>query len=301
MKTFYKHRALTLLLLPGAIIIFLNSYVPMFGTFIAFKNINFMQGIWKSPWTGLSNFEYMFQNDFAWIITRNTVLYSLAFLITNLIVSVIIALALQEIRAKWLSKTYQTIMILPNFLSMVIVSYLVYAFLEPTNGFFNAVLLKAVGHAPIDWYNDAGMWPYIIVIVNAWKWAGIGAVIYLAALAGIDPEYYEAARMDGASRWQQVIRISLPLIRPIVIITTLLSIGSIFRTDFGLFYQVTADSPRIRDVTETIDTFVFRSLKGNSNLGMSSAAALYQSIVGFVLILLTNAAVRKINKENALF
>lgn len=301
MKTFYKHRALTLLLLPGAIIIFLNSYVPMFGTFIAFKNINFSQGIWRSPWTGLSNFEYMFQNDFAWIITRNTVLYSLAFLITNLIVSVVIALALQEIRSKWLSKTYQTIMILPNFLSMVIISYLVYAFLEPTHGFFNAVVLKAIGHVPIDWYSDAGMWPYILVIVNAWKWAGIGAVIYLAALAGIDLEYYEAATIDGASRWQQVMHISLPLIRPIVIITTLLSIGSIFRTDFGLFYQVTADSPRIRDVTETIDTFVFRALKGNSNLGMSSAAALYQSIVGFVLILLTNMAVRKLNKENALF
>jgi len=288
------------MMFPALLIVVLNNYLPMFGVFIAFKNINYTDGIWGSPWIGFKNFEFLFSSQSIWRITRNTVLYSLTFMVVNLVLSVGIAVAISELRGRLLAKGYQTLIIMPYFLSMVVVSYLVYAFLNPDRGFVN-VLLESFGADKVFWYSETEYWPYILTLVNAWKSVGIGAVIYIAAIAGIDPEYYEAAVIDGASKWRQTIHITLPSIQPIIIIMTILSMGHVFNSDFGLFYQVPMDAGALYPVTDTVDTYVYRVLMELNDIGMSSAAALVQSVLGFFLVLATNSAVRKINREQALF
>ncbi|MFD0672449.1 ABC transporter permease [Cohnella sp. GCM10027633] len=300
MRGIWKYRALTFMILPALLVLALNNYLPMFGVFIAFKNINYIDGIWGSPWVGFDNFEFLFSSQSIWRITRNTVLYSLTFMVVNLLLSVAIAVAINELRGRLLAKGYQTMIIMPYFLSMVVVSYLTYAFLNPDRGFLNGVL-ESFGMDRIFWYSETEYWPYILTLVNAWKGIGIGAVIYIAAIAGIDPEYYEAAVIDGASKWKQVIHITLPSIQPIVIIMTILSMGHVFNSDFGLFYQVPMDAGALYPVTDTVDTYVYRVLMELNDIGMSSAAALVQSILGFILVLATNSAVRKLNREQALF
>lgn len=297
----WKFRVLTLMMIPTGIVLILNNYLPMFGVFIAFKEINYIDGILGSPWAGFDNFSFLFSSGSLWRITRNTVLYSLVFMTFNLILSVSIAVAINELRNRWLAKGYQTFLIMPNFLSMVVVSYLVYAFLHPTSGFINSTVLEWLGKDPIYWYSEREYWPYILTFVNAWKQVGIGAVIYIAAIAGIDPEYYEAAVIDGASKWKQILHITLPTIQPVIIIITILSMGSIFNSDFGLFYQVPLDSGVLYPVTDTVDTYVYRVLTQMNDIGMSSAAALAQSVLGFIMVLMTNGAVRKINSDQALF
>lgn len=301
LRTMWKFRVLTLMMIPTGIVLILNNYLPMFGVFIAFKDINYIDGILGSPWAGFDNFSFLFSSGSLWRITRNTVSYSLVFMIFNLVLSVGIAVAINELRNRWLAKGYQTFLIMPNFLSMVVVSYLVYAFLHPTSGFINSSVLEWFGMDPIYWYSEREYWPYILTLVNAWKQVGIGAVIYIAAIAGIDPEYYEAAVIDGASKWKQIIHITLPTIQPVIIIITILSMGSIFNSDFGLFYQVPLDSGVLYPVTDTVDTYVYRVLTQMNDIGMSSAAALAQSVLGFIMVLMTNGAVRKINSDQALF
>ncbi|QNK60511.1 sugar ABC transporter permease [Paenibacillus sp. PAMC21692] len=288
------------MLVPTFIVLIVNNYLPMFGVFIAFKNINYIDGILGSPWVGFRNFEFLFTSGSLWRITRNTVLYSLAFMAVNTVLSIAIAVAINELRGR-LAKTYQTFLIMPYFLSMIVVSYLVYAFLNPDKGFMNASILEWFGLDRVFWYSEKAYWPYILILVNAWKNVGIGAVIYIAAIAGIDQEYYEAAVLDGASKWKQTLYITLPSIQPIIIILTILSMGSVFNSDFGLFYQVPMDSGALYPVTDTVDTYVYRVLMELNDIGMSSAAALAQSVLGFVLVLLTNSAVRKINPDQALF
>lgn len=296
----WKFRFLTIMLIPTLIVLIVNSYLPMFGVFIAFKDINYIDGIFGSPWVGFDNFEFLFSSGSIWRITRNTVLYSLAFMVVNTVLSIAIAVAINELRGR-LAKVYQTFLIMPYFLSMIVVGYLVYAFLNPDKGFVNASFLEWFGMGSIFWYSEKAYWPYILILVNAWKNVGIGTVIYIAAIAGIDNEYYEAAVLDGASKWKQIVHITLPLIQPIIVILTILSMGSVFNTDFGLFYQVPMDSGALYPVTDTVDTYVYRVLIELNDIGMSSAAALAQSVLGFILVLLTNSAVRKINPEQALF
>ncbi|MDG0791617.1 ABC transporter permease subunit [Cohnella ginsengisoli] len=300
-KLFWKYRYLTLMIVPALAVLVLNNYLPMFGVFIAFKNINYIDGIWKSPWVGFDNFEFLFTSGSIWRIARNTVSYSLVFMIVNLLLSVAIAVAINEIRNRWLAKTYQTFLIMPYFLSMVVVSYLVYGFLNPEKGFLNHTIVEWLGRDHVFWYSETAYWPYILTIVSAWKGVGIGAVIYIAAIAGIDPEYYEAAVIDGASKWRQIFHITLPTIRPVIIIITILNMGHVFNSDFGLFYQVPMNAGPLYPVTDTVDTYVYRALKELNDIGMSSAAALVQSVLGFALVLLTNASVRKIDKDQALF
>ncbi len=296
----WKYRFLTIMLVPALAVLIVNSYLPMFGVFIAFKNINYIDGLFGSPWVGFRNFEFLFNSGSLWRITRNTVLYSLTFMVFNTVVSVAIAVAINELRGR-LAKTYQTFLIMPYFLSMIVVGYLVYGFLNPDKGFLNASVLDWFGVDPVYWYSEKAYWPYILVLVNAWKNVGIGAVIYIAAIAGIDNEYYEAAVIDGATKWKQTLHITLPLIQPIIVILTILSMGSVFNSDFGLFYQVPMDSGALYPVTDTVDTYVYRVLIELNDIGMSSAAALAQSVLGFIMVLLTNSAVRKINSEQALF
>ncbi|WP_225442667.1 ABC transporter permease subunit [Paenibacillus lycopersici] len=300
-KFWRKYKVLLLMLLPGTLYLLLNNYLPMFGVAIAFKNINYAKGIWGSDWVGFKNFRFLFDTQDAWIITRNTLLYNFAFIIINLVCAVGLAILLNEIRSRLAARFYQSMMLLPYLFSTVVVSYLVFAFLSSDYGFLNHKVLPWLGLEPLNWYNEPKVWPYILVIVNTWKSVGYLSIVYLAAIIGLDKEYYEAAVIDGAGKWHQFTRITIPLIMPIIIIMTLLAIGKIFYSDFGLFYQVTMNSGTIQSTTSVVDTYVYRALLQLGDTGMSSAAGLYQSAVGFVLILVVNLVVRKFSKENALF
>lgn len=296
-----KYVPLFLLMIPGLAYLIINNYLPMFGMIIAFKDINYAKGILGSDWIGLKNFEYLFKTTDAYIITRNTILYNVLFILINTVGAISTAILLNEVRKKFFQRFYQSIIILPHLISMVIVSYLVYAMLSSDTGFINKTILPIFGMDNISWYSEKQYWPYILTIVNIWKGIGFLSVVYLASIISIDPEYYEAATLDGASRWQQIRTITIPLIVPVITMMTLLAVGRIFYSDFGLFYQVPMDSGVLAETTNVIDTYVYRALMNLGDVGMSSAAGVYQSIVGFVLVIVSNYIVRKYNKENALF
>ncbi|MHA7965996.1 ABC transporter permease [Paenibacillus sp. CAU 1782] len=289
------------MIIPGVIYLFINNYLPMLGLMIAFKDVNFAKGILASDWIGFKNFEYLFKTEDAWIITRNTLLYNITFIILNLVIAVGIAVLLNEVKKKVAARFYQSIVLIPYLISMVIVGYLALAMLSGETGFINKQILPLFGIDPISWYSEPKHWPVILVIVNIWKNAGYLCIIYLAAIIGIDPEYYEAATIDGAGKWRQITHIMIPLIMPVITIMTLLQIGRIFYSDFGLFYQVPLNTGELLSTTNVVDTYVYRALINLGDIGMSSAAGLYQSIVGFVLVLLFNYVVSKRNRDNALF
>lgn len=288
-----------LMLLPPFIFVFINNYLPMFGVIIAFKDYNYKDKL-MSPWCGLKNFEFLFKSRNAWIITRNTIAYNLLFIVIGLVVAVTVAIMLNELKNKYLAKLYQSIIFLPYFLSWVVVAYLVYSILSP-NGFYNKALVSWFEWAPIDWYTEPKYWPFIIPIVNTWKTIGYGIVIYLAGITGIDTEYYEAAALDGANKFQQIWHITIPFLVPLMIVTTIMAIGNIFRADFGLFYQVPMQQGLLKPTTEVLDTYIYNALLFSGDLGMSSAAGLYQSVVGFVLVLLANWTIGKISSEHRIF
>ena len=223
------------MMLPTVILIILNNYLPMFGVIVAFKNVNYVDGVWGSPWSGLENFKFLFTTRDAWIITRNTLAYNAIFIIMTLFFALAFAVMLNEVRVRLLAKFYQSLIFLPYFLSAVVISYLAFSFLGEQHGYLNNVVLKAFGIDPISWYAEPKYWMFILPIIHVWKSVGYYMVIYLAAIIGIDEEYYEAAVLDGASKWQQITKITIPLITPIIVIMTLLQIGRIFYADFGLF------------------------------------------------------------------
>lgn len=290
-----------MMMIPGLIYLLINNYVPMAGIIIAFKHVNWNAGILNSPFAGLSNFEYLFKTKEAWVITRNTLGYNTLFIVLGTVISIGVAILLNEIRSNFWKKTYQTIILLPYLISMIIVSYLVFAMLSTESGFVNNSILEPLRLSGITWYTEPKYWPYILTIVHIWKVFGYSCIIYYATLVGIDRGYYEAAVIDGANRWQQMVNITLPALKPTVITLVLLQVGTIFYSDFGLFYQVPMDSGPLYDVTNTIDTYVYRGLIKLNDLGMSSAAGVYQSLVGFTLVYIANRLVTRFSKENALF
>lgn len=290
-----------LMALPALIYIVINNYIPMFGVVIAFKNYKVTKGIFGSDWCGFKNFEYLFSSPDAFRITRNTILYNAAFILIGTVIAIAVAILLNEVRAKVARNVFQTCILLPYLVSIVVVSYIVYAFLSPANGFVNLSILEPLGIDPVSWYDESKYWPFILTFVNVWKNFGYNSIIYVATIAGLDQTMYEAAAVDGATKWQQVMRVTLPCLKPTIITLTIMSIGRIFFSDFGLFYQVTMNSGALIDATGTIDTYVFRGLMESGNIGMSAAAGLYQSFVGFILILAANAVTRRISRENALF
>lgn len=292
---------LYLMMLPGALYLIVNNYLPMAGLVIAFKQVDFKKGIFASDWAGLKNFEFLFASDDAALITRNTLLYNLVFIVLNTVLGILLAIFICDVASKKLKKIYQSAILFPFLMSMVIVGYIVYAFFSMQSGIVNKTILPALGMDPIFWYNEPKYWPAILIFVNTWKGIGYGCLIYISAINGIDPTYYEAAELDGAGKLKQIWHITLPCILPSIITLTLLSIGKIFYSDFGLFYQVPRDSGMLYSTTNVIDTYVYRGLMKQGNIGMSSAAGVYQSVVGFVLVLLSNLVVRKVSKENALF
>ena len=292
---------LYLMMLPALLYLLINNYIPMAGMVIAFKKLNFAKGIWASPWAGIKNFKFLFASRDAWVITRNTLLYNVAFILVNMVVGIAIAILITEVRNTKLKKVYQSAILLPFLMSMVILSYIVYALLSAENGLVNNSILPLFHMDPIQWYQKPKYWPAILIIANCWKGVGYGCLIYIASLIGIDPSFYEAARLDGASKWQEITKITLPSLVPTIITLLLLSIGRIFYSDFGLFYQVPMNSGVLFPTTNVIDTYVYRALIEQGNISMSSAAGVYQSLVGFCVVMLSNWIVRKVDKDQALF
>lgn len=295
-----KTLSLFLIAIPGIAYLLINNYIPMLGILLAFKDYSFIKGPFLSEWNGLENFTFLFQSDNAWIMVRNTLCYNVVFIILTTATAIFIAILMNEVNKRAISKFFQASLLLPNLVSMVIVSYLVYAFLNPETGLLNNTL-EALGFSAINWYSEPKYWPYILPIVNVWKNAGYASIVYIGSISGIDASMYEAARIDGAGKLKQIFSITIPQIKSTVIIMVLMSIGRIFASDFGLFYQVPMDSGALYNVTQTIDTYVYRALMVNNDVGMASAAALIQSTVGFILVLSANGLVRKIDKENSLF
>lgn len=292
---------LYLMMAPGLLYLIINNYLPMFGLVVAFKKVDYRLGILKSPWVGLSNFEYLFKTSDAWIITRNTICYNLAFIVLGTLVSVAVAILLNEVKGVKRKKAYQTIILIPFLISTVVISYLVYAFLSVDSGFVNNSVLPKFGMDAVAWYGEKKYWPFILVIVNLWKSFGYNCIIYYATILGIDSSLNEAAVVDGAGRWHRIRYITLPSLKGTIITLTLMSVGRIFYSDFGLFYQVPMNSGPLFDVTNTIDTYVYRGLLQLNDVGRASAAGFYQSLVGFAIVLLANYIVRKAEKDSALF
>lgn len=296
---------LTVLALPTAVWFALFCFLPMFGIIIAFKDFKgsgtFLQNLITSPWAGgngLKNFESLFSFGDIWLVIRNTLAYNIVFIILGIVVPVALALLISQLHSKRLAKAYQTAMFLPYFLSWVVVAAVVWGFLSVDKGLVNSII-RSVGGDPVQWYRTKEFWPLFLVLVNLWKTIGYSMVVYLATITGLDDSYYEAAVIDGATKWQQVKYITLPLMKTVIIIMFIMNVGRIFYSDFGLFYQVPQGSNAIYDVTYTIDIYVYNMLKTGTT-GMASAAAFIQSVVGCITILVANAVVRKVDPDSAL-
>lgn len=289
------------LALPAIVLLFVFCYVPMGGIILAFKKFRVDLGIFKSPWVGMKNFEFFFTSSDAWRVVRNTLGMNFLFILFTTAFSVLFAVLMFRLRSRRLVKTYQTVTLMPSFLSWVVVGYMVYALLMPgPMGLINQ-LLGVFGKEPVDWYSNPGYWPVILLLVKLWHGVGYNSLFYYASLMGIDREYFEAAQLDGATKTQEFRYIILPFLKPIIIVMTLLNIGNIFRADFGLFFNVPRNVGALYPATDVIDTYVYRALTQLGNVGMSAAVGLVQSLVGFVLILATNLVVRRIDPESALF
>lgn len=290
-----------LLALPGILYMICNNYLPMFGIVIAFKKLNFAKGILASPWCGLKNFEFLFKSSTAFTMIRNTICYNVLWLILGHVLAIASAILLNEITNRFRARFYQSVILLPYLMSWVVVSYLVFAFLSADTGMFNNSILKPLGIAPVNWYSESKYWPFILTFVNHWKNNGYTMIVYFASIVGISQDYYEAAMLDGATKWQQIKHITIPQLVPTIITLMILSVGRIFASDFGLFYQIPRNTGALYNATQTIDVYVYNALMQRSDYGMASAASVFQSIVGFLMVMVTNAIVRKVSRENAMF
>lgn len=288
-----------LLCLPAVVTFILFNYIPMFGSILAFKSYNYTDGILGSRWVGLDNFKFFFASQDALRLTRNTLGYASVFIIVNLVTAVFVALLLFEIKSRVCIKTYQTVMILPYFLSWVIVGYIVNILLNSDHGVVNQFLQSTFGTS-VKWYTEPKWWPIILTIANIWKHIGMNCIMYYAALMGIDGSIYEAATIDGAGKIRQAVSISIPSLTPMMTILTIMAVGNIFRSDFGLFYQVPMDVGALYPTTDVIDTYLYRGLR-TGDVGITAAVGLFQSVVGLITVMLTNYIVKKIEPDNAMF
>lgn len=295
-----KNKALFVMAFPAVLIVIIFQYMPMFGLVLAFKNYRYDLGVFGSAWNGLENFRYLFSSGTGWVITRNTILYNLLNMVTSQLFSVIIAIFISEINKRIFKKVTQSIILLPYFISWVVVGVFVYNIFNYETGLMNSIITR-FGADPINVYGMPGIWPFIICLFNAWKWSGYNSVIYIAAIMGVDTGVYEAAAIDGATMFQRIRCITLPSIKPTIITMLLLQVGRILRGDFEMFYQIVGNNGQLFNATDVIDTYVFRSLLQNANIGMTAASAFYQSILCFVIIMIVNAVVKKIDSDYALF
>ena len=300
LKKLYKYRVFLLMLLPAVVYTLVFAYYPMTGIVLAFKKYNYAGGIWGSPWNGLENFKFFFQSGQAGLVTRNTVLYNILFIIVNTTLQIAVAVLLTEIKNKKYRKVTQSLMFLPYFISWVIVGVMSFNILSSDYGFMNR-LIESLGGERISFYTTPKVWPVILTIFNVWKGIGYGSVMYLAAIMGIDTSMYEAAAIDGANVFQRIFKITIPSIMPTTVILFLMSIGGIFKGNFDMFYNLIGNNGLLYNYTDVIDTLTFRALISNSDYGMSTAIGLFQSVLCFITVLLANKLVGLYEKDYTLF
>ncbi len=305
MKGLRSNGPFLIMLLPGLIILFVNNYIPMIGVVMSFEQYrfkdNFIVSLMSSQFVGFDNFQFLFASPNIYDATRNTILYNLAFIILDVIVPVAMAIGLTELWQKKLSKFFQSAIFLPYFLSWIVISYLALSLLSFENGLINRAILAPLGLDSVNWYTELAAWPIVLVFFHLWKYTGYNIVIYLASISGISDDYYEAATLDGASKWQQIRYITLPMLKTVIVITSLLAVGRIFNSDFGLFFNVPRNMGVLYPVTNVIDTLVYLMMRNSANPSMTAAAGLYQAVIGCITVFTANFIVRKIDSDSALF
>jgi putative aldouronate transport system permease protein len=295
-----RHGFLYMIAVPGILFLFVFNYLPMFGTIVAFKRFNYRDGLFGSPWAGFENFRFLFGTRDALKATYNTIFLNFLFIVFGTALAVVLALLLNEIKSRKFKKVSQSVILMPYFLSWIVISVIVYTLINYEHGTLNT-FLKSVGAAPVNLYNNARIWPALLTVIHCWKSVGLNMVIYLAVLVGVNQEYYDAAMIDGAGKFKQVWYISLPSLVPVIITLTILAIGRIMNADFGMFYSIVGNNSVVYSTADVIDTFVYRVMRNVGDIGMSSAAGFLQSVIGCLLVLSVNLAVRRISPENALF
>lgn len=301
MKQFFrdtwKHRAYLVMALPAVLVLLFFNYIPMAGLVLAFKKFDYTKGIWGSPFIGLDNFKFLFQSrgDFT-RITRNTLMYYVIFTAVGTFLNIVLAIAIDQYVFKRAGKFMQTIMIIPVFVSYAAVQFIVMAYISSGTGIINNLM-----GGKVPFYRSPQYWPYILTIVKIWNSVGYGSVLYMSVLAGVDQSLYEAAKIDGANKWQQIRYITLPALIPMTTVMLLLSVGGIMRSDTGLFYQVTRNTGILYDTTQVIDSYVLNAIMKNANFGFTAATTFFQSVVGLLLLLFANGVVKKLNPDDALF
>ncbi len=298
--TYRENLELTIMILPAIAFFILIHYLPMGGVFLAFKRYKLDLGFFNSPWVGFENFRFFFISGKASIVTVNTILYNLAFIFSSTLLQILTAILLNEAGSKLFKRVSQSFLFLPHFISWVVIGAFAYNVLSYEYGILNG-LLKSFGAEPINYYSKPEIWKYILVFINSWKWVGYGAIVYLATIVSIDPELYDSAKIDGANVFQQIFNITLPQMIPTIIILFLLNLGTLLRGDFQMFYQLIGQNSLLYEATDVIDTYVYRSLTQNFNVGMAAAAGLYQSAFCFLAIITANFVVKKFRKEYSLF
>ena len=299
LKQLKKNRVMLCMLIPATVFVIIFSYIPMGGIVLAFKNFSYAQGIFHSPWNGLDNFRYLFVSNKIWTLTRNTLLYNIAFIFLGVIFEVGFAIILSEITGKVFKKFAQGFMFLPYFISWVVVSTIMLNIFG-NNGVLNSILAQ-FGVTNFSIYKQVKEWPIVLVIVRLWKQTGYGSVVYLAAIAGISKDLYEAADIDGANVWQKIRYITIPSLKPTIMIMVLLALGNVFRGDFGMFYQLVGSNQLLHNTSDIIDTYIYRMLTTSPNVGFTAAAGLYQSVLCFVTIVAANYIVKKVDPDYTLF
>lgn len=296
-----RHSKVLLLMCVPAIVFFLIfSYAPMPGVWIAFTNFNYRDGIFGSPFVGLRNFEFLAKSGQLWLLTRNTILYNIAFILIGNLLQIALAVMVNEIRSRYFKKVSQALMFLPYFVSVVLIGVIAFNLLNYETGTLNNLIVQAGGD-PIKLYSMAGAWPFIIILAHVWQSTGYGSIVYFAAIMGMDQSMFEAAAIDGASAWQRIVHIILPNLKPTFFILLLFSLGGIMRGNFGLFWNLVGNNAQLYATTDIIETAVYRMLLSQNNFTSSTAVGLYQSLFGFVLVLVVNWVLRRINPDYALF
>lgn len=295
-----KNWVMWIMIVPVIIYVLIFSYAPMPGIILAFKKFNYRDGILGSPWIWFDNFEFLVKGSILWRLTRNTVLYNIVFMLADVVFQIAVAIMLNEIIQKWFKKLSQSLMFLPYFISWVLVQSIVYGIFSYEYGLLNNIL-KTIGADPVNIYAMGGIWPALLTFFHEWKGLGYGVVIYMAAITGISSEYYEVAKLDGATKWQQIRLITLPLLKPTAITLLLFAVGKIMKGQFELFFQLVGNNGTLFNVTDIIDTYVFRTITTNFDPGMSTAVGLYQSLFGFILIMTVNHIIKKVQPDYALF
>lgn len=303
-RKYYKRKNtffLFLMLLPGCLYLLINNYLPMAGITVAFKDYNPLKGIWGSEFCGGKNFEFLFKTADIFYVMKNTVLYNAVFLILTTAGGILLAILLSGVKSRILVRILQTVYLLPTLVSSVILTYMVLTMLDEKSGFFNSALFPALGLNPVAWYSEPKVWIVLLPLLNLWSNVGQTSIIYYASLISFDRTYYEAAAMDGASRFQQALYITIPMLKRTIALMVVLALGRLFTSNFGLFYQVPMDSGALYSTTNVLDTYVYRGLIQLNDIGMASAAGLIQSLLGFVLVFLTNWGLQKYSPENSIF